>query len=423
MNITVQRSTCKGETNAPSSKSMTHRALVLGALANGKTIINTPLKSEDTVVTKKVLKDLKVKLISNENWTIFGGQLNAPETKLYCGESGTTLRFITAVAALIDGECILTGDASLKKRPIEALIQALNQLGIKATSTKGQLPVTVKGDGKIPGGNISIPGNISSQFISALLLVSPLADNPVSIEISTPLESEPYVDMTIDAMRYFGVNPISSEDYRSFTTPLKSYRPTTFNVEGDWSSAAFLIAIGVLSGNVIIKNLNMNSKQADRKIIKIIELMEGNLELKKNAVRASKSKLYSIEYDLRNCPDLFPIISALCSKARGESKLTGLKRLRIKESDRLQSMIIGLKRMGVKISRERESLIIRGGALKGASIDPYNDHRIAMSFGVLGTIADGETAIRNAECVSKSYPEFWNHMKKLGARLGGNISE
>jgi len=261
-------------------------------------------------------------------------------------------------------------------------------------------------------------GDISSQFISALLLISPLAEKQTVINISTRLESKPYVNMTMEAMKAFGVKPQRDEDYSSFTSPRESYKPTSFDVEGDWSSAAFLLAAGVLTGEVIAGNLNMDSPQADRQIINLLEKMGGNLEKGKNAVKASKSELKATRFDVRDCPDLFPIASVLCSTARGESILTGLKRLRIKESDRLKSMLTGLGRMGVETALEGDFLRIKGGKAVGSVIDPFDDHRIAMSFGVLGLVAEGKTIIKNSECVEKSYPEFWSHLESLGAEIG-----
>ncbi len=418
MNIKVEKSKIEGKIDAPSSKSMTHRALILSSLAHGKSKISAPLESDDTQTTSKVLEQLGIEQVKEENWIIDGGTFREPECELFCGESGTTMRFMTAVSALVNGKCVLTGGPGLSKRPIGPLVDSLSKLGVDIKSTGGTPPVVVRGRGLIPGGETTLRGDISSQFISALLLISPLAEKQTVINISTRLESKPYVNMTMEAMKAFGVKPQRDEDYSSFTSPRESYKPTSFDVEGDWSSAAFLLAAGVLTGEVIAGNLNMDSPQADRQIINLLEKMGGNLEKGKNAVKASKSELKATRFDVRDCPDLFPIASVLCSTARGESILTGLKRLRIKESDRLKSMLTGLEGMGVETALEGDFLRIKGGKAVGSVIDPFDDHRIAMSFGVLGLVAEGKTIIKNSECVEKSYPEFWSHLESLGAEIG-----
>jgi 3-phosphoshikimate 1-carboxyvinyltransferase len=417
MKVEIQKSVLEGKVKAPSSKSMTHRALILGSLAKGKTTIISPLDSEDTQATSRVLEQIGIKQVKDRKWTIYGGDFKAPEERLFCHESGTTLRFMTAVSALVDGKCVMDGDEGLRRRPIKPLIDSLNQLGVKADSIYGYPPVTVHGKGKIPGGNTVIPGDISSQFVSAILLVSPLAENPIQVNISTRLESKPYVDMTIDAMKSFGIKAQKEKDYSYLKIPLGEYRPVSFNVEGDWSSAAFLIASGALLGDVTVSNLNIESNQADRQIIPILECMGACIEKGRDTINVTKSELKGIRYDMRDCPDLFPIIIALCSKAKGKSTLTGLKRLRIKESDRIKSMSLGLQKMGAEVLRDEDFLRINGGELKGAVIDPFNDHRIAMSFGVLGMAVDGKTTITNSECVNKSYPGFWDCIEEIGADI------
>lgn len=417
MKFEIKKSVLEGNVDAPSSKSMTHRALILGSLAKGKTTIISPLDSQDTQATSRVLEQIGIKQVKDRKWIIYGGNFEAPKKRLFCNESGTTLRFMTAVSALIDGKCVLDGDEGLRKRPIKPLINALNQLGVKADSIYGYPPVTVHGKGKILGGNTVLPGDISSQFVSALLLISPLAENPIQVSISTGLESKPYVDMTIDAMKSFGIKVQKEGDYSCLKTPLGEYRPVSYNVEGDWSSAAFLLASGALLGDVTVSNLNTESPQADRQIIPILDSMGACIEKHRDTINVTKSDLMGTRYDMRDCPDLFPIVIALCSVAKGESILTGLKRLRIKESDRIESMSLGLKKMGAEVTVNEDSLRIKGGGLRGATIDPFNDHRIAMSFGVLGMAVDGKTTITNPECVNKSYPSFWDSIEELGANI------
>ena len=402
---------------APPSKSMTHRALTLAALARGRSRIVNPLAADDTEATASVLQKLGVKTARGGEWVIEGGDLRAPAGGLHCGESGTTLRFMAAICALVDGECRLTGGPSLSSRPVGPLLGALTQLGVRNESRGGLPPVTVAGTGRIGGGEASLPGDVSSQFVSALLAVAPLAEAPVEITLTTKLESHPYVAMTMDAMRAFGVEAEASPDMRHLTAPLMPYRAATVNVEGDWSSASYPLAAGALGGEVTVKGLNAGSSQADKAILPLLSEMGARVSLSGGSVRVSVSGLRGIEADLSDCPDLLPVVSALCAAAEGKSRLTGLGRLRLKESDRVAAMAEGLTRMGAEISYDADSAVITGGPLKGAEIDSWGDHRIAMSLAVLALHAEGETTIKNAGCVSKSYPGFWGDLASIGGRL------
>ena len=417
MKVIVSPSEVSGEVAAPPSKSMTHRALVLAALSSGKSIIRNPLESDDTEATSRVLTSLGVKVTRGVEWEVEGGHTVAPLGDLYCGESGATLRFAAAGCGLVDGHCRLTGGPSLTGRPLGPLLEAIKALGVKSTSRGGYPPVDVEGNGRIDGGQAVMPGNVSSQFISAILLVSPLADSPVEISVTTPLESKPYVNMTMDAMRLFGVEVKASSDMRRFTTTLNPYRAATVGIEGDWSSAALIIAAGVLAGETRVTGLNRSSSQADRAILDILARMGGELTSSSSLIKTDKSRLTGIEHDLSNCPDLFPVVTALCASSRGESRLTGLSRLSLKESDRLDAMVDGLRRMGASIEANESEAMINGGKLSGAEIDPRRDHRIAMAFTLLALAAEGETTIKDAECVSKSYPSFWEDLEGIGAKI------
>ncbi|MFA5868352.1 MAG: 3-phosphoshikimate 1-carboxyvinyltransferase [Candidatus Bathyarchaeia archaeon] len=417
MNVTVRSSTASGSVAAPPSKSMTHRALTLAALARGRSRIRNPLTADDTEATASVLEKLGVGLDRGEEWVVDGGDLRAPAGELHCGESGTTLRFMAAVCALVDGECRLTGGSSLSTRPVGPLLDALSQLGVTSRSRGGFPPVTIRGTGRIGGGEVRLPGDVSSQFVSALLAVAPLAEAPVEITLTTRLESRPYVAMTMDAMRAFGVEAEASPDMRRLTAPAVPYKAATVTVEGDWSSAAHPLAAGALGGEVTVKGLNAGSSQADKAILPLLSEMGAQVSVSGGSVRVSASGLRGIEADLSDCPDLFPVVSALCAAADGGSRLTGLARLKLKESDRVAAMAEGLTRMGAEIRCDTDSAVITGGPLRGAEIDPWGDHRIAMSLAILALHAEGETTIRDAGCVSKSYPGFWDDLAAIGGRV------
>ena len=416
MNITIKPSTLTGTVSAPPSKSMTHRHLIISALADGMSVIESPLKSDDTIATVEALTQMGIAVTEKgDGWMILGGTLSPPESEINCNESGTTLRLLTGLCSLLSKPCTLTGAPSLLRRPNKPLLDALEQLGVNTRSQDGYPPITVQG--KMRGGSATIRGDVSSQFISSLILAAPYAENQVDISVTLPLESKPYVEMTLDAMKKYGVKSVHSSNLDHIRVPLRRYYPKRLRVEGDWSSAAFLLAAGVVSGKVHVDNLDIESSQADKEIVRILEEMGAYIKITGKRVTTEKSKLSAIETDLSDCPDIFPIIACLCSLAEGESKLTGLKRLKLKESDRLATVKEGLQRMGAKITSNDSSIIIKGGSVHGATIDPHNDHRLAMSFAILAQAAEGETTIMNPECVSKSYPEFWTDLEKIGANI------
>jgi len=417
--VTLERSEIHGRITAPSSKSMTHRAVICSALAQGRSRVERPLSADDTEATLRVVQALGVGVEKlKETWIIEGGALNPPTEPLDCGESGTTLRLMTAVCALVEGPSVLKGGPSLSGRPVEPLLDALRKLGVDCESRGGNPPVKVHGKGGFEGGEVSIRGNISSQFVSALLLIAPFTPEQLRMKVTTRLESAPYVGMTLDAMRAFGVQAEASEGYREFTVKRQAYTPTTFPVEGDWSSGAYMLAAGALAGKVSVEGLHPGSKQADAAIVEVLGEMGAEPQFRGHGVSVERAELRGIDWDLTDSPDLFPVVAALCSAAKGESRLRGIKRLRLKESDRIASMVEGLSRMGLKTESSDETMIIHGGAPEGAVIDPHDDHRIAMAFGVLGITARGVTTIEDAGCVSKSYPDFWEDLETLGAQIG-----
>ena len=416
MSFTVKAATLTGAVTAPPSKSMTHRHLITSALADGVSLVEAPLRSDDTLATADALRELGVTITNKGlDWEITGGTLTPPTSMLNCHESGTTLRLLTGLCSILAEPCTLTGAPSLKKRPNKPLLDALEQLGVKTFGQDGYPPLTVQG--KMRGGSAEIWGDVSSQFISSIMLVAPYAAEPVDLRVTTQLESKPYVEMTIEAMKKSGVIPLYSESLKEIHVPLGRYQPKRVRVEGDWSSAAFMLAAGAISGKVHVDNLEIGSCQADGEIIRILEEMGAYIKFTGSRITTEKSDLSAIEADLSDCPDLFPIVACLCSVAEGESRLNGLARLKLKESDRVAVMMEGLRRMGVSISSHDDMVAIRGGDVHGAQIDPHNDHRIAMSFAILAQVAKGETTIMNPECVSKSYPEFWAEIEKIGAQI------
>jgi 3-phosphoshikimate 1-carboxyvinyltransferase len=342
--------------------------------------------------------------------------------------SGSTLRFMIPVAALAETErgpvIIVRETERLRERPVEPLVDALNDLNIRcevkdARDGKSKFVVVTPSSEK--GGKTSIRGDVSSQFITGLLLACPRFEKDTDIFVTTEVESKPYVRLTLNVLRDFGVEVYVTEDLRHFKIRgNQSYMPREFEVEGDFSSAAFLLAAGAINGEVEVNGLNIESAQGDKAIVDILSRMGARLVKKGEGITARKSKLGGIEINLRDTPDLGPICAVLGCHAKGKTIISGAGRLRIKESDRLSAITRELRKMGAIIKEEKDGLIVNGGVrLKGAVIDPHNDHRIAMSCAVAALAAEGETRILNPGCVSKSYPDFFRDLKSLGAGVKG----
>jgi len=416
MKVSIHKGGVKGTVKAPSSKSYTIRGLMCAALAKGKSEIIHPLISDDTEAARDVLSKVGINIDKKGDiWQVTGGNFRKPDTDLFCGESAATLRFMTAICSVIPGKCRLTSAPSLSKRPIKPLLQALRQLGVNCLYQEKGTLVIVEG-GRLKGGVTELPGDISSQFVSALLIISPLADEGVKIRLTTPLESKPFILMTLECLEKFGIEVKASEDLRKFEVLKQPYKPTRYSVEGDWSSASYFLALGTLSGEVEVENLNPESLQGDKVILNLLRDMGVSVEINKNSVRVRRSKLNAIQTDLSNCIDLLPTLGVLAAVADGVTQFVGIERARLKESNRVSALRQGLEGMGIKVTEESHKLTITGSQPKGSVIDSKNDHRIAMAFSILGSVA-GETIINDAECVSKTYPEFWDALKSIGGEV------
>ena len=418
MKISVYKSEVKGRAKAPSSKSYTIRGLVCAALAKGDSEIVNPLSSDDTDALLNVLRQVGIQVQQKGDlWSVSGGSLHQPDDDLFCGESAATLRFMTALCSLIPGSCRLVADPSLARRPVKPLVQALRQLGVDVACQGEVAPVVVKG-GRLKGGVTELPGDISSQFVSALLFIAPLAEEGVKIRLTTPSESKSYILMTLECLKKFGVKVESSPDLAEFQVSKQAYKPAKYRVEGDWSSASYLLALGAVSGEVTVDNLNPESLQGDKILLDFLKDMGAWVEVNKNAVTVRKSKLNAIRTDLSDCIDLLPTMAILAAVANGTSEFIGISRARIKESNRVAAVREGLERMGIKITEERDRLTVTGSEPRASVIDAKGDHRIAMAFSILGSVASG-TIIDGAECVSKTFPEFWDVLKSMGVKLNG----
>jgi len=413
MRALISRSTIRGKAEAPSSKSYTLRGLMCAALAGGQSEIERPLHADDTEAGRDVLQKIGVGIVEKGgSWLVSGGHFRQPDSELYCRNSAGTLRFMTAICSLVPGACHLTAGLSLSRRPILPLIASLRKLGINCYLEGTRALVTVEG-GRLQGGETDLPGDVSSQLVSAMLFIAPLAERGISLELTPPVESKPYIRMTIDCMKHFGVKVEHSPDFIKYTVRPQSYKPARYRAEGDWSSASYLLALGAVAGEVDVTNLSRSSHQADRQIWILLNQMGADIHAGHDSVKARKSALKAVKADLSDCIDLLPTMAVLAVAANGVSELTGISRARLKESDRVAAVKEGLKRMGISVREERDTILITGAAPQGAVIDSMGDHRIAMAFSILGVLA-GNTIIEGAECVSKTYPEFWNVLKSLG---------
>lgn len=411
--VLVRKSEIKGNFRAPPSKSVTHRALVCSGLAEGRSLLLSPLFCDDTLATMDGLKRLGVIFnIRKGRLIVDGGKLKKPEKEIFCGASGTTLRFMTAVCSLVGEECKLTGDENLMRRPMEPLLDTLRYLGVECYQK--DMMIFVKGKPK--GGEVNIKSNVSSQFISALLLISPIIEKEVFINSLIKVQSEPYIFLTLDVQKKFGVDVKNFGNKRFEVLPQK-YIPSTFKIEGDWSSASYILTAGAVSGEVTVYGLNLKSLQADKALIDVMKIMGIKVEIYDDLITVRKSSLKSIKFDVSDCPDLFLPLCVLCAQADGMSEITGINRLKFKESDRVEAMRRCLKKMHVKTEIEDNVFKIFGSKISGATIDPYDDHRIAMASTILSLTAEGKTIITNAECVNKSFPTFWNVINSLNVNM------
>jgi 3-phosphoshikimate 1-carboxyvinyltransferase len=416
MQITVNKSDVNGLVQAPSSKSYTIRALMCSALAPGRSQIRAPLLSDDTEAALRVLEQIGVKThISQEKWEIEGGNFKTPLQDLYCGDSAATLRFMSAICAKVPGPSRLTAGPSLSKRPVDKLVLALNQWGIAASCHGETAPVVVKG-GEFRGGTTRVPGDISSQYISALLLIAGQAEKRATIWLTTPLESRSYVLMTLECLRRFGITVKYGDELMEYEIPPQEFIPADYQVEGDWSSASYLVGLGAVAGESQVSNLNQQSLQGDKIIVDLLERMGAVVSFSDSLVTVSQRKLKAIKTDLNESIDLLPTIAVLAALAEGTSELSGIQRARLKESNRIAAVREGLEKTGINVVEEPNKLTITGGKPIRAIIDSKNDHRIAMAFSLMGASAGGIT-IEGAECVNKTYPEFWKTIRNLGVKI------
>ena len=406
----------------PGSKSITNRALLLAALADGPSRLVAPLHSEDTFYMAQALQMLGVSVSEQAGGDFViigtGGELSAPAETLFIGNSGTTVRFLTAAACLAPAgaDVILDGVARMRERPIRDLVGALLTLGVEAECLNGGgcPPVRVRGGG-LPGGPCRLRGDVSSQFLTALLQVAPYAQKTVEIEIVGELISKPYVDITRSVMASFGVQMVN-DDYQRLSVPAgQRYAAREFAVEADASNASyFLAAAAVTGGTVTLDNLGTDSIQGDIRFVDVLERMGCTVTRGPKITLTGPAKLNAVEADMEAIPDTAQTLAVVCAFADGPSHLTNLASLRVKETDRVAAIAKELPKLGVRVDEGRDNWTIYPPApntYRGAAIDTYDDHRMAMAFAVAGLKIPG-VIINHPGCVAKTFPDFWRRWEQ-----------
>ena len=419
MNCKVEKSKIKGEINCPSNKSYTHRGIFLASLAGNNSKVENVLLSADTKATIEACKKFGAIIEVNGSSIIVKKsiKIGAKVPEINTENSGTTIRIAIGIASLFSEEITLTGDESLQKRPMQPLLNALSSVGAKCSSINGKPPVKIQG--KILGGEISIPGNLSSQFISSLLISAPLTKNGINLTIEGDLVSKPYVDATIATMKKFGVSVQTVVPYKKYSIPPQIYKNTTFSIPIDFSSLALLLSFTVLNGeDVIIKGSIDNLPQGDEAFIDFLKQLGVSVTINQNEIKIkSPEQLNGGKFDLRNSPDLLPPLAILSLISSKPIEIVNVKHARLKETDRIAILARELPKIGIRVNEKEDGLILESSDnITGAKLDSENDHRLFMAFCIAGTYI-GNCIVTDSKSVEVSYPNFIEEMNRLGAKI------
>lgn len=411
-----------GEIKAPASKSYSHRAFIAAALAEGQSILRDPLYSEDTLATLQACEKLGALFQRFPDKCVVqgtAGYIRTPENVIDVKNSGTSVRILSSVAAIAPkaNYTIFTGDESLRTRPMQYLINALTNLGVTIVSSQnnGTPPIIVKGG--FDGGKTDIKGNVSSQFISSILMAAPYAKRPVTLNVKGKFVSKPYVNMTLSVISKFGIDfeydTSNQPEYSSYYIEPQTYECADYTIEGDYSSASYMIAAAaLLKSDIIIKNLYEDSMQGDKVIVDIIRRMGAEVEVSETEVHIkSDGNLKAFDINLANAPDLLPTVAILMAAADGSSTITGVEHARFKETDRVHNCAVELTSVGVDVEEFQDGLKISGKPT-GGIVNSYLDHRMVMAFYVLG-LKIGHITIQDAACYDVSFPNFLEVMDQI----------
>lgn len=422
MNV-VEMKPVTGRVNAvvrvPGSKSYTNRALITAAMADGISAINNALFSDDTKYMASCLNSLGISVEEQKDANKFiiygkGGTIPAEKADLFVGNAGTAMRFLTAMLTLGHGVYEIGGVERMGQRPIQDLLEGLNQLGaeVKSKYDNGCPPVIINGKG-LKGGMAKVNGDLSSQYFSALLMVSPYAENDVTIEVKGDLVSKRYVDMTIDLMDKFGV-AVRNIDYKKlYVRSGQRYRAISYEVEGDASAASYFFAVAAITGGrVRVEGVGKDSLQGDIHFVDVLKRMGCDVKMGSDWAEVTGRALHGIDIDMGDMPDVVQTLAAVAVYVQGKTRVRNVKNMRIKETDRIAAVVKELRKMGIFVNEYEDGFEIEPSMPKPAEIETYDDHRMAMSFALIGLKSEG-IVIKNPECVSKTFPDFFQRLEKL----------
>ena len=408
----------EGKVSPPPSKSHTHRAIIMSALSEGRCEVSSPLISFDTRATMDAVRAMGAVVTEREgSVTVECESIHAPDRTIDVMNSGTTMRLMTGISSLFSEKVVLTGDSSIQKRPMGPLLDSLSAAGVECSSNGGKPPVEVRGP--ITGSELVIDGGVSSQFVSSLIMSSPLTGRPTDVRITGHLVSKPYIDITTSMMGKFGVEV--TEEGNVFHAEPQHYRPTDYRVPADFSSSAFPLVAGGIAGRVTARGMDMSDPQGDRKIIDVLKEAGCDGEVSGDEVTCSNTgRLEGAEIDMGDIPDLFPVVAVLLSTAKGRSRLYGAPHLRFKESDRIALTENMLRTLGADIRGTEDGCVIEGvERLHGGRIEHNGDHRMMMAAAVASLVSDGPVSMENDACWNVSYPGFPEQMRSIGMDIEG----
>lgn len=417
MQVVVSPARVQGVIQAPASKSAMQRACAAALLKGGATIIRNPGLSNDDKAALDIIQQLGATVTEKADHILIESSGVQPVSDtIHCGESGLSIRMFTPIAALAQRAITITGDGSLKKRPMDFFSEVLPKLGVEVTSNGGRIPLQVKGPLQPTG--ITVDGSLSSQYLTGLLFAYAAAGAKNSSIHVINLASKPYVDLTLGFLKTFGLKLPVHQAYQSFyfdDAPQQTNPNTVeYSVEGDWSGAAFLLVAGAIAGSVTVRGLGVASTQADRAILQALSQAGAIMSVKEQEITVQSTSLQPFHFNATDCPDLFPPLVALAACCNGKSVIEGVNRLTHKESNRALTLQEEFGKLNVAIELQDDVMLVQGGAkVQGAQVHSHHDHRIAMACAVAALVADGETTIDVAEAVNKSYPQFWEHLQQL----------
>lgn len=415
MSLRIQPKQLQGKVHIPPSKSMAHRAIICASLARGRSIISNIQYSKDIEATISAMKALGTMIFQHDDYLEIDGTTTFMRNngEIGCHESGSTLRFIIPISLVQPSNFHFKGEGRLGKRPLDVYYQIFEKQNIGYLYKENVLDLYVMG--QLHAGTFEIAGDVSSQFISGLLFALPLLPQDSRIIITSPLQSKGYVDLTIQMLQHYGVFVINNEYQELIIPGGQHYHAHDYEVEGDFSQAAFYLVAGALGNDVILEGLNFQSKQGDKVAIDILKKMGCQFYQEEDSCRITCASLQGTTIDGTQCPDIIPVVAMACANAKGKSVIKNVERLRLKECDRLKATVDMIQQLGGQVIENQDSMEIIGvKKLKGGQVTSSHDHRMAMSAAIVSSVCEDVVVLDDYECVEKSYPDFWKDFKSLG---------